>query len=68
MTEDESEDGALSRQAGTRKKFLKRAQEIILEKNISTLYIFSRHERLKHIGSYLGLSHLTEKTNKFGGF
>lgn len=42
MTEDESEDGALSRQAGTRKKFLKRAQEIILEKNISTQYIYSQ--------------------------
>lgn len=41
MTEDECGDGALSRQAGT-KIFLKRAQEIILEKNISTQYIYSQ--------------------------
>lgn len=38
------------------------------KKYFYTTCMFSRHERWKHIGSYLGFSHCIEKANKFGGF
>lgn len=38
------------------------------KKYFYTIYVFLRNENWKHIGSYLGFSHLTEKANKCGGY